>query len=132
MSMIRDNAPVFPTLSEQTPRTRELEDAQATEADESRKLRQIADLVDHPGWQLVKTTFEGRINQFRSGETLRKMVEAHANNDDVAAAVRIEMAVADNLAALLATVELAEQQVNEQKEARANELQGRRVREGAA
>lgn len=71
-------------------------------------LTAIASLNDHPGWQMMKKSFEKKIENIRSGAVLAAAIlDAEVSDEQLGQLTRTTNLVAAELETLLMTVEAA-------------------------
>ena len=89
----------------------ELDDAPQEQVDiddeQSRENATYASLNGHPGWELIKKNFNETIARYRSGQTIKTAIGAGKTNSEVGELTRTSNAVADELEAIVLTVETA-------------------------
>lgn len=81
------------------------------------ELTAIASLSDHPGWKIMKKSFEKKISDIRSGKILSAAIlDPEINDTKLGQLTRTTNLVATELEALLTTVEAAVQTQKEENE----------------
>jgi hypothetical protein len=74
---------------------------------QARENATYASLSGHPGWELIKTNFNDTISRYRSGQTIKGAIQKGLSNEKVGELTRTSNAVADELEAIVLTVETA-------------------------
>jgi magnesium-transporting ATPase (P-type) len=106
----------------------EISEAEKLEDAEYAKLREIAELDNHPGWQIIRKQFLQRIDEYRSGRSFTEAILAgEINNAELGELTRIGYHVANELVTLINSVAVSQQEVAERKEEHLNATISRRV-----
>lgn len=76
---------------------------------DQKKLNEIKSLKNHPGWKQIKQDIlDKRIEDYRSGESLRNLVnDPKMTNDELGKRLRESMAVADEIQLIVNIIENA-------------------------
>ena len=76
-------------------------------SEQDRENATFASLNGHPGWELIKQNFTATIARYRSGATIQEAISKGLTNEQVGELTRTSNAVADELEAIVLTVETA-------------------------
>lgn len=79
------------------------------------ELKAIANLADHPGWQELMASWKVKIDNFRSGKFLAEILLTDASDAKIGQLTRVGNLVADEMEALIATVAVANEAVEEER-----------------
>ena len=96
-------------LAEATPEVDEIK------SEQDRENATYASLNGHPGWELIKKNFNETVARYRSGLVLKEAISQGKTNSEVGELTRTSNAVADELEAIVLTVETAAAALEEEK-----------------
>ena len=91
------------------------QDVESIQDEQARENATYASLQGHPGWELIKKNFNETIARYRSGATIKAAISQGKTNAEVGELTRTSNAVADELEAIVLTVEAAAAALEEDK-----------------